>query len=108
MKETLCWKCANATGGCAWSRELRFINGWTIMQGSVSIIVLDCPQFKKYYKQAKLISKRNIARLIKAPVREIFKYSIEKILRLTRAKQLNIYYDEDKKRFYQVSYDKKQ
>lgn len=27
-KDTLCWRCGNACGGCSWSREFEPVKGW--------------------------------------------------------------------------------
>ena len=53
---TLCWNCANATGGCRWSRRLRPVEGWKIIKTKktsydgrdyASCIVIECPEFKR-------------------------------------------------------------
>lgn len=55
-KETLCWKCAKACGGCSWSsRAHKPVTGWTaerrdlyIQNSSVpveSYVVYDCPEY---------------------------------------------------------------
>ena len=53
---TLCWDCANATGGCNWSDELQPVEGWKIIPTMKkafnhpdypSCIVLECPEFKR-------------------------------------------------------------
>lgn len=51
MKDTLCWKCANACGGCDWSKKrAKPVEGWEAIRrdlynGVESYIVLSCPQF---------------------------------------------------------------
>ena len=54
--QTLCWNCANATGGCSWSEYGTFqpVEGWTAERRDIrnkfgedieSYIVIDCPEF---------------------------------------------------------------
>ena len=61
-KQTLCWNCANACGGCAWSDHWRHepIPGWKaekhqlrINNGlyDVSYTVHECPEFKPEIKK---------------------------------------------------------
>lgn len=55
MAETLCWQCANACGGCAWSmKKARPVKGWTADKTKCgmkngkpieSYIVRKCPEF---------------------------------------------------------------
>lgn len=51
MKETICWKCANACGGCSWSQKrAKPVDGWEairrdLYRGIESYIVLSCPKF---------------------------------------------------------------
>lgn len=51
MKETICWKCANACGGCDWSKKrAKPVDGWEairrdLSRGIESYIVLSCPKF---------------------------------------------------------------
>ena len=56
MKETLCWKCANACGGCSWSNHWEHtpVSGWTATPTKLrldndknggSYIVFDCPEY---------------------------------------------------------------
>lgn len=51
MKETICWKCANACGGCDWSKKrAKPVDGWEAIRrdlynGVESYIVLSCPKF---------------------------------------------------------------
>ncbi len=55
-KETLCWQCAKACGGCSWSNKAhKPVEGWTaerrdlhIQNSSVpveSYVVYDCPEY---------------------------------------------------------------
>ena len=47
----LCWDCANASGGCAWSSESIPVPGWTATladrNGEASYAVTDCPEFRR-------------------------------------------------------------
>ena len=50
--QTLCWDCANATGGCSWASELIPIKGWKAIETKKqtlysSFIVYECPLFKR-------------------------------------------------------------
>ena len=54
-KETLCWKCTKACGGCSWSDHWEHtpVPGWTATRASVknddreawSYLVTECPEF---------------------------------------------------------------
>lgn len=49
-KGTLCWDCANACGGCAWSKQLIPVNGWEAVKTHSDEFgdgyrVTGCPQF---------------------------------------------------------------
>ena len=54
-KYTLCWNCANATGGCSWADELKPVKGWIATPQTrhrlESYTVHQCPEFKRdaYY-----------------------------------------------------------
>lgn len=49
----LCWRCANACGGCSWSKSFEPVTGWTADPVSVfnhagevdSYRIYDCPEF---------------------------------------------------------------
>ena len=47
----LCWDCANATGGCSWSDNLRPVKGWeakrTHKKEFDSWLVINCPKFER-------------------------------------------------------------
>lgn len=50
-RETLCFQCARATGGCSWSDELRPVRGWFARRGTVngkpySYSVFRCPEYR--------------------------------------------------------------
>lgn len=38
MKEQLCWTCANACGGCPWSRRFEPVPGWTAHETKLRIV----------------------------------------------------------------------
>ena len=55
-KHTLCWSCANATGGCSWSDHWEHtpVKGWVAQKSDIkysqneiveSYIVLSCPKY---------------------------------------------------------------
>ena len=55
-KDTLCWDCENATGGCSWSKRFIPVEGWDAIPTRVnmtvgkkvdSYTVVSCPLFKK-------------------------------------------------------------
>lgn len=52
MTDTICWKCANACGGCEWSKKrAKPVAGWEAIRrdlydGIESYIVLSCPEFE--------------------------------------------------------------
>ena len=54
--QTICWDCANATGGCAWSARREPVAGWNAeprrfkmdhKTDSCSYIVRACPMFER-------------------------------------------------------------
>jgi len=51
ISDTICWECANATGGCSWSKRLIPVKGWkaipTTKQTTNSYAVYECPKFKR-------------------------------------------------------------
>ncbi len=56
IKETLCWSCANACGGCEWSqKKAKPVPGWTAEKTKIrldkgktseSYLVIKCPKYK--------------------------------------------------------------
>lgn len=53
---TKCWTCANALGGCSWSRRFKPVRGWkatpTLINtqyvgGTPSFEVHECPEYRK-------------------------------------------------------------
>lgn len=58
-QHSLCWDCANATGGCSWSQfeDYEPVPGWkaipTVIHSTLesgrtdSFIVIECPEFKR-------------------------------------------------------------
>lgn len=54
--EQICWRCANATGGCPWSKDLKPVKGWRARKtfikdsgkfGYTSYKILYCPLFNE-------------------------------------------------------------
>lgn len=43
--ETLCWYCANACGGCSWSKKLVPVDGWVTRARGPGEDVVACPKF---------------------------------------------------------------
>lgn len=41
----LCWCCAKAVGGCAWSDGLEPVEGWDVVEERSGISVVRCPEF---------------------------------------------------------------
>ena len=59
MKQTICWDCKNATGGCSWSNhhEHKPVEGWeaiptTMGNGVHSFAVLKCPKYQPHRGRA--------------------------------------------------------
>lgn len=55
-KDTLCWSCKNACGGCSWSRDFTPVEGWNATPTKInshrlgqidSYIIHDCPEFEE-------------------------------------------------------------
>lgn len=56
-ESTICWRCANACGGCSWSATFQPVEGWHAIKTQIeanrtaacrdSFRVMVCPQFKK-------------------------------------------------------------
>ena len=49
-KYQLCWDCANAVGGCKWSKHLKPIKGWEAVKTRVgtpveTYLIIKCPLF---------------------------------------------------------------
>lgn len=51
---SLCWDCANATGGCSWANSLEPVEGWNAIEFKPTStkpysthLVLDCPLFER-------------------------------------------------------------
>ena len=55
-RETLCWTCKNAVGGCSWSKNFEPVKGWeaipTKVRGNLEIdewldsyMVISCPKY---------------------------------------------------------------
>lgn len=61
-KDTLCWTCQNACGGCSWSRSFKPVKGWEAKKTVIkhqrsegckapfiyddSYLVINCPEYK--------------------------------------------------------------
>ena len=52
FKETLCWHCENAVGGCPWSDSFTPVKGWTAekieatkSRPFTSCNIIECPMF---------------------------------------------------------------
>lgn len=57
---TLCWSCAKAVGGCAWSKSFKPIPGWNAIPSSINYysaadkkvmqdptyLVMECPEYE--------------------------------------------------------------
>ena len=70
-KETLCWECKNACGGCSWSKAFKPVEGWDADKTTVkcengttygSYHVKSCPEFIP--NDRRIISARKIARIL--------------------------------------------
>lgn len=57
MKDTICWECANACGGCSWSRKkAKPVPGWDAIRRDLSgniesYVVISCPEFVRDNKR---------------------------------------------------------
>lgn len=64
MKDTLCWECENACGGCNWSRKKASpVQGWNAIRndlvgGIESYVVISCPEFVSDGKEHKIARKQ--------------------------------------------------
>lgn len=63
MKETLCWSCKNATGGCPWAHDQKEVDGWKakptiteVMHGEPvhSYAIRECPLYSEDYRRVTL------------------------------------------------------
>ena len=68
-KETICWTCKNACGGCSWSKRFEPVKGWKAKKTKIktgrtangvkkfyyedSFIVLKCPEYAKDERKGK-------------------------------------------------------
>lgn len=71
FKQTLCWRCQNATGHCDWSKNFKPVKGWTAKETRIydkvqSFIVISCPEFEEDKKKEE--TKENVA-VVKPPHR---------------------------------------
>ena len=46
-QRALCWDCANATGGCAWSEKHEPIQGQIVRHENEGVTVIECPEFDR-------------------------------------------------------------
>ena len=64
FKQTLCWDCAKACGGCSWSdyEEQTPVPGWTAEEAQLRLnnnlftttfIVKECPEYRPDRRKAK-------------------------------------------------------
>lgn len=44
-KETICWRCDNATGGCSWSAAFVMVKGAKTIHNKNGEKVIKCPLF---------------------------------------------------------------
>lgn len=51
-KETLCWTCENACGGCPWSRKFEPVEGWEAERSAIS--------FRRDYTHLRKDGKRTV------------------------------------------------
>ena len=67
--KTLCWDCANATGGCSWSDHWKHqpVKGWYAVRNDLkskegtmveSYIVISCPEFVRDAREGGMIRKK--------------------------------------------------
>ncbi len=77
MRETLCWECKKATGGCSWADSLEPVEGWEATPTEVygetytSYCVTSCPQFKLDDKRT--ITVKEIAEILNMNIRVLFR-----------------------------------
>ena len=111
--ETLCWYCKNACGNCSWSDgTFTPIKGWTIDDSkklksldSESYTVLECPEYKEFYKQLSLkqvaniigISERSLSRMSNSAIKNKF---------IIQGKKLYISKSNTQRNFFLVNEDK--
>ena len=46
-RQTLCWDCKNAGGGCSWSKEFKPVKDWEAKKAGDSFTVIKCPMFNR-------------------------------------------------------------
>lgn len=74
-KQTLCWNCTKATGGCSWSKYLLPVDGWEAEETFISndrvksFKVNKCPCFKSD-KQIKI---KDIATILQMNIRTLYR-----------------------------------
>lgn len=113
-KKTICWGCANACGGCCWSKSFKEVPGWNATPTKIystkdskvdSYIVHKCPMYKKdngmpYVEEvtlAKLVDMLKITqyRLKQKTDKELIEYCKQRDIKLeivNRGKKKKAYY----------------
>ena len=110
-KPTICWNCANACGGCCWSKSFKPVDGWTATPTKVyqvkdcyidSYVVYKCPQFKK--QRSWIVSEMSIyelAELLECSLRTVYRLTNAEIVQMCKQKGviLEIYQKNKKRKF---------
>ena len=112
-KPTICWNCANACGGCCWSKSFKPVDGWTATPTKVyqvkdsyidSYVVYKCPQFKK--QRSCVVSEMSvyeIAELIGCSVRNLYRMTNTEIVEDCKAHGVKVEpYQKDRYRKFLV------
>lgn len=68
-KPTLCWRCANACGGCSWSADFTPVDGWDAVSTKIwasggtidSYRVKKCPKFDEDIRKYKAVDAGTVA-----------------------------------------------
>lgn len=117
-KVTICWNCANACGGCSWSKRLKEVEGWEATPTKVyqkkgeyidSYIVHKCPLFKKDENSyAEIKTQEEIAKMLKVSSETIRRMASQEIIELFEQQniRLDIHIENGMRRFYIVKESK--
>ena len=99
-KSTLCWKCANACGGCDWSREFKPVDGWEATPTKVyqnvnqyidSYIVNKCPEFyEEKLNSIFRVSGCYVAEKLGCSRNTIYSFSSEELIAMCRNKGIKL------------------
>lgn len=111
MKETLCWICAKAAGGCSWADSLKPVEGWnaekTIVQGDGlggafdSYCVKSCPDFKP--DKRRVMSTREIAGILGIVQTTVnSKWAVGKVIEELEKKGYTVIYNRADRLFYEI------